>query len=55
MEDKIENEAEFKYLGTIGLNFIHEEIKSRLNVGNDCCHSVQELFCLPASHIKGRI
>jgi hypothetical protein len=25
-------------------NHIHEEIKSRLNAGNACCHSVQRLL-----------
>jgi hypothetical protein len=37
---------QFKYLGTIltNQNPIHEEIKSRLNSGNACCHSVQNLL-----------
>jgi hypothetical protein len=36
----------FKYLGTIltGQNCIHEEIKSRLNSGKACCHSVHSLL-----------
>jgi hypothetical protein len=38
--------AEFKYLGTTltDENWMHEEIKSRLNLGNACYHSVQSLL-----------
>jgi hypothetical protein len=38
--------AKFKYLGKTlrDQNYMHEEIKSRLNWGNACCHSVQSLL-----------
>jgi hypothetical protein len=38
--------AKFKYLGTTltDQNYIREEIKVRLNLGNDCYHSVQSLL-----------
>jgi len=41
-----ERVEEFKYLGTIltNQNSIMEEIKSRLMLGNACCHSVQNLL-----------
>ena len=41
-----EGVEEFKYLGTTltNQNSIQEEIKSRLNLGNACCHLVQNLL-----------
>src|SRR5215510_13880034 len=42
----IERVEEFKYLGVTltDQNSIQEEIKSRLKLGNDCYHSVQNLL-----------
>jgi hypothetical protein len=41
-----ENMAKFRYLGTTitNQNLIQEEIKRRLNSGNACYHSVQNLL-----------
>jgi hypothetical protein len=41
-----ENVAEFKYLETsiTNQNYIHKEMKSRLNLGNACYGSVQSLL-----------
>jgi hypothetical protein len=51
--------AKFRYLGTTitNQNLIQEEIKRRLNSGNACYHSVQNLLSsrLPSKDIKIRI
>jgi hypothetical protein len=54
-----ENVAQVKYLGTTvtNQNLNQEEIKRRMNSGNGCYHSAQNLFpsCLWYKNIKVRI
>jgi hypothetical protein len=51
--ESLENVAKFKCLGTklTNQNDIHDEIKSRVDSGNACYHSVQ-IFFLPISYQK---
>jgi hypothetical protein len=50
-----ENVAKFKYSGTLtDQNQMHKEIKSSLNLGNACYHSIQSLLssCLLSRNVK---
>jgi hypothetical protein len=56
---KIDNSSnekveKFTFLGTTltNKNYIQEEIKSRLKLGNACYHLVQNIFCLPGCYPK---
>jgi hypothetical protein len=54
-----EGAAKFKHLGTTltDQNFMQEEIKSKLNSGNACCHLVQSLLssCLLSRNLEVKI
>jgi hypothetical protein len=54
-----ENVSQFKYLGTTATNqnLIQEEVKRRLNSGNACYHSVQNLLSsrLLSKNVKVRM
>jgi hypothetical protein len=55
--ESFEKVAKFKYLGMTLTTQIHDEIKSRLNLGNACYYSVQNLLssCLISKNLKIKI
>jgi hypothetical protein len=57
VKGSFEDVMKFKYLGTIltDENCTHEEIKSKLNSGNACHHSVFLSSCLLARNVKVKI
>jgi hypothetical protein len=59
VNESFENVAKFKYLEMMltNQNYIHDEIKSRLNSGNACYYSVQNLLssCLMSKNLNIKI